>query len=247
MHLRGVLTQIPQAAPQLLAVIEAGTEDDLGIDADVVRGQLGDILEHLAAAGIFHQFDPQLRIGGVDRDIDGADVHFDDAGDVLIGHIGEGDIAAEQEAHAAVVILKVERFPHPAGELVDKAEHAFIGAVVLAIHEVIGEFQPQLVIFRLFDMEGEGLALPLHRDGEGGIDHIKAVIQHIVDEIAVDGDQAVAGPDAGFGGGSMRGDAIDENGHGFFSKASEIGGAADKNGKMTRRGPQAGLCPVKAG
>lgn len=64
--------------------------------------------------------------------------------------------------------------------------------------------------------------------------------------LAVDGDQAVAGPDAGFGGGSMRGDAIDENGHGFFSKASEIGGAADKNGKMTRRGPQAGLCPVKA-
>ena len=132
MHLRGVLTQIPQAAAQLLAVIEAGADNDLGIDADVVRGQLGDILEHLAAAWVFHQFDPQLRIGGVDRDIDGADVHFDDTGDVLIGHIGEGDIAAEQEAHAAVVILKVEGFAHAAGQLIDEAENALIGAVVLA-------------------------------------------------------------------------------------------------------------------
>ena len=247
MHLRGVLSQIPQAAPQFLAVIEAGADNDLGIDADVVRGQLGDILEHLAAAGVFHQFDPQLRVGGVDRDIDGADVHFDDAGDVLIGHIGEGDIAAEQEAHAAVVILKVEGFAHALGQLIDEAENALIGAVVLAIHEVIGKFQPQLVVLLFFDVKGERLAVPFHFDGEGSIDHIKAVIQHIVDEIAVDGDQAVAGPDAGFGGGSMRGDAIDENGHVFFSKASEIGGAADKNGKMTRRGPQAGLCPVKAG
>ena len=162
----------------------------------------------------------------MDRDIDGADVHFDDAGDVLIGHIGEGDIAAEQEAHAAVVILKVERFPHPTGELVDKAEHAFIGAVVLAIHEVIGEFQPQLVIFRLFDLEGEGLALPLHRDGEGGIDHIKAVIQDVMDEIAVDRNKAVAGADAGLGGRGAGGDKIDENGHFFSPNRLMWGGAA---------------------
>ena len=87
-------------------------------------------------------------------------------------------------------------------------------------------------------------------DGNGlGLSIIKSLteLQGGKFEIAVDGDQAVAGPDAGFGGGGMRGDAINENGHGFFSKASEIGGAADKNGKMTRRGPQAGLCPVKAG
>ena len=161
----------------------------MGIDADVVRGQLGDILEHLAAAGVFHQFDPQLRIGGVDRDIDGADVHFDDAGDVLIGHIGEGDIAAEQEAHAAVVIFEVEGFAHAAGQLIDEAENALIGAVVLAIHEVIGKFQPQLVVLLFFDVKGERFAVPFHFDGEGSIDHIKAVIQHIVDEIAVDGAQ----------------------------------------------------------
>ena len=149
----------------------------------------------------------------MNRNIDRADVHFNNAGDVLIGHIGEGDIAAEEEAHAAVVIFKIERFAHSFGQLIDKAKDAFIGAVVLAIHEVIGEFQPQFVVFFFLNMVKVRFAFPLHLDGEGGINHVKAVIQYIADEIAIDRDQAIAGLDTGPGGRGMGGDLIDKNGH----------------------------------
>ena len=221
LHLGGVFPQIPQAAAKLLAVIEPRTDNDLGVDADMMGCQLRDILEHLAAAGVFHQLDPQLGVGGVNRNIDGADVHFDDAGNILITHVGEGDIAAEQKAHAAVVIFEVEGFPHTLGKLIDKAEHAFIGAVVLPIHEIIGKFQTQLVIFRLFNVEGEELVLPLHLDGEGGVDHVEAVIQHVANDIAVDGEEPVAGMDTGFCRGGMGGNAIDKNRHFDFISGSD--------------------------
>ena len=186
-----------------------------------MRRQLRKIPENLAAAGVFHHPDPQLGVGGVDRNIDGADVHFDDAGNILVGHVGEGDIAAEQKAHAAVVILEVQRFPHPLRELIDKAEDAFIGAAVLPVHQVILKLQSQLVIFRLADGKTEGFFAPQHLDAQAGIDHIKAVIQDIPDNVAVDGKQPVPGPDAGPGRRGMGSDRFNSDGH-IFSPDDQI-------------------------
>ena len=93
---------------------------------------------------------------------------------------------------------------------------------MLPVHQVILKLQSQLVIFRLFNVEGEELVLPLHLDGEGGVDHVEAVIQHVANDIAVDGEEPVAGMDTGFCRGGMGGNAIDKNRHFDFISGSDF-------------------------
>ena len=56
---------------------------------------LGDA-KHSCSNHCMFCFIDQLRVGCVHRDIDRGDVHLDDAVDLVILHIGHGDVAAER-------------------------------------------------------------------------------------------------------------------------------------------------------
>ena len=66
-----------------------------------------EVPQRIPGKAVVHHLAPQLRIGGVHRHVDGADVHLDDALQVVIGEVGQRNVVAEQEGQTAVVILKV--------------------------------------------------------------------------------------------------------------------------------------------
>ena len=72
----------------------------------------------------------------------------------MLGEVRQGDVVAEQEGQAAVVVLEVERLAQSRRELVDEAKHALVAAGALLIHEIGLEFQPQLLVLGLPDLHG---------------------------------------------------------------------------------------------
>ena len=152
----------------------------------------------------------------MDGHIDGADMHFDNAVNFMFTEIGQGDIISKKEGKAGVVVLKIQAFPHPFGKLVDKAENTLIPAGVLFIHEIGFKLQPQGLILPLAD-EHRALfsLLVLHGHGQAGIGLIKAVIQHIHNGAAVNGNEGFPRPDSGRIGGAVWVYLLDENCHGF--------------------------------
>lgn len=68
------------------------------------------------------------------RDVDGRDLHADDAVDFSLVQVGQRDIVAVQKGKAGVIILKIQRFTQSGRQLVDKTENALIGAAVFFVH-----------------------------------------------------------------------------------------------------------------
>jgi hypothetical protein len=80
-----------------------------------------------------------------------------------------------QEGKAVVIILEIERVPHSLGELFDKAEHTFVGAGMLSIHQGCFKFKTDIVIFSLFDHYRKGRVVSDEFYGKRGVGQIKAV------------------------------------------------------------------------
>ena len=55
-----------------------------------------------------------------------ADFSADNALNVLFGQVGQGDIVAHYEGQAPVVVFYIQAAPKVGGELIHKAEHAFV-------------------------------------------------------------------------------------------------------------------------
>lgn len=69
-------------------------------------------------------------------------MHLDDTVNFVVGQVCQRDIVAEQEGELLVVILKIEWLPHTGRQLVNKAEHAVIGAAVLFVAQIGLKLQP---------------------------------------------------------------------------------------------------------
>ena len=108
LHHRGQLQQVAQGAAKLFAIIDAPAEHQLTVDGDAALHQTGQILEHFTAPLVGQHPDTELGVGGVHRDVDRRDVHLDDAVDLVILHIGHGDVVAEQKAQPLVIILEIQ-------------------------------------------------------------------------------------------------------------------------------------------
>ena len=132
--------------------------------------------------------------------MNGADVHLEDPGHLVFGQIGQGDVIAEQEGQAAVVVLEIQALPHTRRHLVDKAEYAFVPAAVLLVHQVGGEGQPGFPAGVPVEPENPPFSLRrFDHGGQAGLVQIEAVIEHVRDFVAVEGQQPVPRPD-GFAG-----------------------------------------------
>ncbi len=219
---RPVFRQVPKALFQGGAVVDAGTEDQLGVHPDPRLGEHRDIPQALGGLGVFQHLHPQVRVGGMHRNIDGGKAHLDNPADILLGEVGEGDIAAKQEGHTAVVVLYIEGIPQPPGQLVHKAEDALVAAGVLPVHQVGFKLQPQVVVLPLAHRDGKGRPVPPEGKLQAAIGHIKAVVQHVPDGLAVDGLQGIAGADALSGRQASRLHPLDDNRHRALSSPACI-------------------------
>ena len=154
----------------------------------------------------------------MDRDVDGRDVHLDDAVDLVVLHVGHGDIVAKQKGQALVVVLEVKALTHSRGQLVDEAEHAVVGTGVLLVAQIGGKaaaegaalFPPDVPLpdaVRHLCFEVEALAVG-----------IKIIVQRVVQLVAVHAQQLVAASEAEDSGFAALFHALDLDGHAFTSQ-----------------------------
>ena len=161
-------------------------------------GKAHEMAQGIPGKAVAHHFAPEFRIGSVYRHVDGADVHFDNPGNLVLAEIGQGDIISKEEGKPGIVVLKIQALPHPLGKLVNKAENALVPAGMLPVHEIGFKFQAQRLILPFADMN---LALfPLcigNCQDQAGIRLIEPEIQNIHNGIAVNGHQGLPGLNAG--------------------------------------------------
>ena len=71
--------QVAQAAVELRTIIDTRHEDQLGVEIDAGALQAGEIFHDAPRLGIADEGDAQVRVGAVDRDVEGRDVLLLDA------------------------------------------------------------------------------------------------------------------------------------------------------------------------
>ena len=218
LHHRGQLQQVGEGAAELVAVVDAPAEHQLAVDGDAALHQAGQVLQHLAAPFIRQHPHAELGIGGVDRDVDGRDMHLDDAVDLVVLHVGHGDIVAEQKGQALVVVLEVEALTHSRGQLVDEAEHAVVGAGVLLVAQIGGEVAAEGAALFPLDVPLPDAVRHSRFEVEALAVGIKIIVQRVVQLVAVHAQQLVAASEAEGFCLAARVHAVDPDGHAFTSQ-----------------------------
>ena len=99
------------------------------------------------------------------------------------GEVGAGDVVAGEEGEAGVVVLEIQRGAQPRGELIHKAEHAFVGAVGGLIHQVLGKVQPQILSLVLLHAD---FSCPAELQQQLLLVGVEHIIQHVVDLVVID-------------------------------------------------------------
>ena len=132
---------------------------------------------------VLHHLHAQFGVGGMHRHIDGADVHFNNAVDLVLRNVGQGDIVAEQKGHSRIVILEVKTFAQAFGQLVYKAEDALVAATLLLVHQVGIKIKADILPILLTDSNSTFLSVAKQAKLQPFIHDMKAVIEHVVDHV----------------------------------------------------------------
>lgn len=110
----------------------------------------------------------------------------------MLGQVGQGDVIAEQEGQAAVVVLEIQTFPHTGGHLVDEAENAFVPAGMLLVHQIGLKIQADILLICLTEPHPPRALLRFQHKLQPGIHQIKPIVQHIFHGMAVYADQPIS-------------------------------------------------------
>ena len=182
----------------MVAVVPAGADHDLPVHDDARLAEGLDIVQGTGGVLVAQHGAVELGVGGVDGDVDGADVQVDDPLDFPLRQVGQGDVVAQQEAQPGIVILEIQGGAHAGRHLIHEAEHAVVGAGAHFVHQVGVEVQPQILPLRLAQRQGALLSVRRFQlNVRHGVVAVKPVVQHVHDGVAVDGQQLLAHMDAG--------------------------------------------------
>ena len=194
LHLR----QVPEGAAQLVPVVPAGADHDLPVHHDPRLAEGPDIVQGPQGVLVSQHGAVELGVRGVNGDVDGADAQVDDPLGLPLRQVGQGDIVALQKAQPGVVVLKIQGLPHTGGHLVHEAEDAVVGAGAHIVHEDGVKIQAQVPALGLAQGHGPHGAGGLPQlQAAVGIVAVKAIVQHVDDLVAVDGQQLLPGGDPG--------------------------------------------------
>ncbi len=179
------------------AIVQAGDQDQLGVDLNPHPGQTTELLHHVRSARVVQDAAAQVGIGGVDGDVEGAQVLLLYPCPVLLRQVGQGDVVAEEEGVPVVVVLDVEGGAQPPGHLGDKAELAAVVAPAdVGVKGGTGELQAQGLIVPAAGPQGLLLSLPADDQGQTVFGAVELDVYDVPQGMSVDGDQFVAGAQA---------------------------------------------------
>ncbi len=186
-------------------VVDAGADHHLAVDLDAVVEEGPQPAQAGGAPAVAQHPGPHLGVGGVDAHPERRQTFGHHPLQVGLGESGQGGEVPVQERQAVVVVPGVEAAPHALGELVDEAELA----VVVAGPDPVEQGRVQLHAERLglgsrhpdqaFQAAAAHVELELRLIGE------ELVFDDVSGELAVHGDDLVAGLEAGPGGRATRG------------------------------------------
>jgi hypothetical protein len=138
-------SQLEHRALQMSAVVEIGTQDDLCVHPDPgFREPLEPRQDLGRVPGPAKQGMPELRVGGVDRDVERREALLDDPLERDLIEVAERDVVAVQERQPEVVVLHVEALAHALGKLVDEAEDALVRARRDVARARRGQLEPKI-------------------------------------------------------------------------------------------------------
>ena len=194
-HMRIKSGKIFQRALQRRTVVPARHGDDLAFHENARRGEPVQDIHDLFSAQIADELCAQLRVGCMHGDVQRAYLQITDALQFALGKIRTGDIVPREERKTRVVIFKIERFAHPARQLIHEAEHAPVGAARRLVHQVRFKVQPE--ILALLFAEADRARVPEFQRERAVIRPV-FIIEHVMDLVPVDITQFVSGEHPAF-------------------------------------------------
>ena len=224
------MRELVNRAFELRPVVPLRHEDDLRVHHDARLGQaLHDGQELAADPRLAEEAVAQRGVGGVHGDVEGGEPLRLDARELVLLEVGQGDVVSVEKREAKVVVLHVEALPHPARELVDEAEHALVPAGVDLARA--RRFQLEAKVRPRAPEDSAPLRAPaLHGEPQLLVPGVKVKIDDVAEGCAIDGHDAVAGPEPGAGG---RRSLLDSGHHYAGHGRSSAGGHA----RGSRGGP----------
>ena len=161
-----------ERAHELCSVVHAGDDDDLDVHFET---RIEDGLEHLHAPCrvLSHEALAYVRAHRMQGDMQGREMAFDDAGKLVVIHVGQGHEVTLEKREAIVVIAQVQGRTHVLRQHGHEAEDAGITAGDDAIEDAVIEndapILPQLtidvgeapILERQLDVVAIGLPAPL--------------------------------------------------------------------------------------
>jgi len=143
---------------QVGPVVEAGQHHDLRVHLGPQAGQAAELGHHVGGGGIAQYPAAQVGIGGVDRDVERAEVLLADALPVTLVQVGQREVVTEEKGIAVVVLFDVQGAAQTGRHLGDEAELAAVVAAMDAIEGGMGEPQAQRLVVAPLCLDGELLS-----------------------------------------------------------------------------------------
>jgi hypothetical protein len=181
------------------AVVDPRAHDDLPVNLDAGVEQQREPAEAGGAAPVAQQAGADVRVGGVDADVQRTEPLGDHPLQIGLGEAREGCEVSVEERQAIVVVLQVEALPHPFGKLIDEAERAMVVTRAHAIEHRARELESQGGAVGLVDhdesLEPSPPQFQLHTRAVG----VQLVRDDVAEVVTVDRDDLVARVDARVG------------------------------------------------
>ena len=99
---------------------------------------------------VVQHFTAKLGIHRLKRNVHRLHMIINDTVDIVIGHIGQGDIISLQKRKPGIIVFKIERITHTLWHLINKTEDTFVVAGTIIIHQTIFKFDPDIIFIFFF-------------------------------------------------------------------------------------------------
>ena len=152
-QMRDILLHLLQRIFQFLPVIDPFAQNDLSVHFDSGFTEPLNLRKNIAGKTVAQHLAAQLRIHCLEGYVDRLHPVTNDPVDIVITHIGKCHIIALQKGKTRIVVLKIQGIAHSLRHLINKTEDTGIAAGPVFIQERILEFNSEILLEFLLDLQ----------------------------------------------------------------------------------------------
>ena len=186
-----------QGVVESVAVVDPGADHDLAVDLDAVVEQGPQPAQAGRPPTVAQHAGPDLGVGGVDAHPQRGQALGHHPLEVGLGEPGQRGEVAVEKRQPVVVVADVQALAHALGQLVDEAELAVVVAGPDLVEQGGVHLDPERLGPVALDGDRQLEAAPAQVDVELGLVGQQLVLDDVSGDLAVHGDDLVAGHDAG--------------------------------------------------